>query len=149
MPIICVDGLVKRYPRPDDPAQSFAAVNGISLSIERGEVYGILGPNGAGKTTTLEMIEGLLDIDGGEALVDELDVRANPYAVKQVIGVQLQDNEYFDHLSLVELLNLFAGLYGQTDFDALELLRLVDLEDKAKAKPAGLSGGQRQRFSIA
>jgi len=149
MPIIEVRGLVKRYPLPNDPPQSFAAVDDIDFVIEPGEIYGILGPNGAGKTTTLEMIEGLLDIDAGEVLVDGIDVRADPHAVKRIIGVQLQANEYFDHLSLVELLKLFGGLYSRADIDPLDLLRLVHLEDKAKAKPASLSGGQQQRFSVA
>jgi len=149
MPIIEVRGLVKRYPLPNDPSRSFAAVDDIDLVIEPGEIYGILGPNGAGKTTTLEMIEGLLDIDAGEVLVDGIDVRVDPHAVKGIIGVQLQANEYFDHLSLAELLKLFGGLYSRSDTDPLELLRLVDLEDKVKAKPASLSGGQQQRFSIA
>ncbi|MCB1692877.1 MAG: ABC transporter ATP-binding protein, partial [Pseudomonadales bacterium] len=149
MPIIEVRDLVKRYPLPEKPSEQFTAVDAINFSIESGEVYGILGPNGAGKTTTLEMIEGLLDIDGGSVTVDGLDVRADPYAVKRIIGVQLQANEYFDHLSLVELLDLFEGLYGARVRKPEELLALVDLQDKAKAKPPNLSGGQQQRFSIA
>ena len=103
MPIIEVCDLQKQYPLPDDKSQKFFAVNGVSLSIEQGEVFGILGPNGAGKTTTLEMIEGLNDIDGGEALIDGISVRTNPYRVKERIGVQLQANEYFDNVSLEEL----------------------------------------------
>lgn len=149
MPIINVNNLVKRYPRPDKPPETFAAVDGISFTIAEGEIYGILGPNGAGKTTTLEMIEGLIDIDGGEAIVDGINVRTDPYDVKRIIGVQLQANEYFDHLSLLELLDLFAGLYGANDVDPMALLDLVDLTEKARAKPPNLSGGQRQRFSIA
>ena len=78
----------------------FAAVDCISLSIEAGEIFGILGLNGAGKTTTLEMLEGLNDIDEGEAYIDGIDVRKHPYDVKKIIGVQLQANEYFDHLCL-------------------------------------------------
>lgn len=149
MPIISASGLVKRYPLADDSTRSFAAVDSIDLAIREGEVFGILGPNGAGKTTTLEMLEGLSDIDDGHVTIDGLDVRKDPYAVKQIIGVQLQANEYFDHLNLRELLRLFAGLYGHSGFDPDALLSQVDLEDKAKAKPANLSGGQQQRFSIA
>ena len=149
MPIIEAQNLVKYYPKPDEPGTQFAAVNGVSLGIEAGEIYGILGPNGAGKTTTLEMLEGLTDIDGGVALVDGVDVTVDPYRVKRVIGVQLQANEYFDHLSLVELLDLFAGLYHPRMTNPAELLELVNLEEKAQAKPASLSGGQLQRFSIA
>lgn len=148
MPIIAIENLCKRYPLPDDRKASFLAVDGVSLSIEEGEIFGILGPNGAGKTTTLEMLEGLNDIDGGSACIDGIDVQSEPYRIKQIIGVQLQANEYFDNLSLVELLVLFGNLYGK-EVDALGLLDRVDLRDKAQAKPDKLSGGQKQRFSIA
>ncbi|CAE7163466.1 nodI [Symbiodinium microadriaticum] len=148
MPIIEVSDLAKQYPLPDSKSEKFYAVNGVSLQIEAGEVFGILGPNGAGKTTTLEMLEGLNDIDGGEATIDGINVDKNPYKVKEIIGVQLQANEYFDNVSLEELLTLFGALYNRT-IDPLSLLRKVQLEEKAKAKPANLSGGQKQRFSIA
>ena len=128
--------------------RTFAAVDGISLSIDRGEIFGILGPNGAGKTTTLEMLEGLTDIDSGSALIDDIDVQSNPYKVKEIIGVQLQANEYFDNLTISELLVLFGNLYSK-NIDPEELLRKVNLVDKAEAKPDNLSGGQKQRFSIA
>ena len=146
MPIVEVSNLAKKYPRPDKKNEFFYAVDGVSLSINKGQIYGILGPNGAGKTTTLEMIEGLTDIDSGQALVDGLDVATQPYQVKKNIGVQLQANEYFDHLSLRELLALFSHLYGRND-DPEELLGKVNLKEKANAKPANLSGGQKQRFS--
>ena len=94
------------------------------------------------------MIEGLTDIDGGYATVDGVDVSLDPYAVKQIIGVQLQSNEYFDSLSLEELLKLFGKLYGN-DINAEALLEKVDLVEKIHAKPEELSGGQKQRFSIA
>ena len=148
MAIIEVENLAKQYPLPDNKSEMFFAVDGISLNIEEGEIFGILGPNGAGKTTTLEMLEGLIDIDGGTAFIDGIDVKTNPYKVKEIIGVQLQANEYFDNVSLVELLTLFAALY-EREIDPLELLAKVHLLDKAKAKPESLSGGQNQRFSIA
>ncbi len=148
MPIIEVSDLAKQYPLPDNKSEKFFAVNGVSLQIEAGEIFGILGPNGAGKTTTLEMLEGLNDIDGGEAFIDGVSVSSDPYKVKEVIGVQLQANEYFDNVSLEELLALFGALYNR-DNDPISLLKKVQLEEKAKAKPANLSGGQKQRFSIA
>jgi ABC-2 type transport system ATP-binding protein len=148
MPIIEVENLAKKYPLPDNKAETFFAVDGISLKIETGEIFGILGPNGAGKTTTLEMLEGLNDIDGGTASIDGIDVAANPFKVKEIIGVQLQSSEYFDNVSLVELLILFGALYNR-EIDPEALLGKVHLLDKAKAKPANLSGGQKQRFSIA
>ena len=148
MPIIEVTDLQKQYPLPGNKSEKFYAVNGVSLAIAQGEIFGILGPNGAGKTTTLEMLEGLIDIDGGVATIDGINVTKNPYKVKQVIGVQLQANEYFDNINLEELLSLFAALYNST-IDPMTLLAKVQLEEKARAKPASLSGGQKQRFSIA
>ena len=148
MAIVEAQKLVKRYPKPGSKSEHFLAVNGVSLAIDAGEVFGILGPNGAGKTTTLEMIEGLTDIDSGEAFVDSINVSKNPNKVKEQIGVQLQANEYFDHLTLSDLLTLFSRLF-QRDENPNDLLARVDLEEKAEAKPATLSGGQKQRFSIA
>lgn len=126
----------------------FAAVKGVSFEVKRGEVFGILGPNGAGKTTTLEMIEGLKDIDGGKVIVNKVDVKKDPYMVKEMIGVQLQSSTFFDKLNLIEILKLFGDLYGQKK-DPYELLEEVDLTEKAKTYVKSLSGGQRQRFSIA
>lgn len=148
MNIIEVSNLYKSYPQPGNKKESFNAVDGITFNIKVGEVYGILGPNGAGKTTTLEMLEGLNDIDSGSALIDGLDVSSNAFKVKEIIGVQLQANEYFDRLDLTELLILFGKLYSQ-EIDSAGLLKKVDLLDKSKAKPEELSGGQKQRFSIA
>ena len=148
MTIISASNLVKTYKDPDKPSKLFNAVDGISLAIDSGEIYGILGPNGAGKTTTLEMLEGLKDIDEGSAYINSINVQDYPYKVKQIIGVQLQANEYFDNMSLYELLNLFSALYNIKN-DPIELLKKVNLEDKAKAAANELSGGQKQRFSIA
>ena len=147
MSILNVKDLKKSYINPDTK-EKFNAVDGISFEIETTQIYGILGPNGAGKTTTLEMIEGLTDIDGGFACVSGLDVAENPYKVKEIIGVQLQSNEYFDSLSLKELLILFGKLY-KNNVNVNDLLKSVDLLDKVNAKPEELSGGQKQRFSIA
>ena len=129
-------------------ADGFEAVKGVSFSVHKGEVFGILGPNGAGKTTTLEMIETLRSITAGSVTLDGLDVQRDPYAIKERIGIQLQSSAFFPNLKLVELLNLFNDLYAETT-DPMELLREVDLVDKAGALSKELSGGQRQRFSIA
>ena len=147
MNILEVRGLEKSYPDPESD-KNLKAVDGISFILEEVQIYGILGPNGAGKTTTLEMIEGLTDIDEGYATVNGINVADNPYAVKEIIGVQLQSNEYFDSLSLNELLVLFGKLY-QNNVDPKDLLNKVDLLEKINSKPEELSGGQKQRFSIA
>jgi ABC-2 type transport system ATP-binding protein len=129
-------------------ADGFEAVKGVSFSVQKGEVFGILGPNGAGKTTTLEMIESLRSITSGSVTLDGLDVEKSPYEIKERIGIQLQSSAFFPNLKLVELLNLFNDLYAETT-DPMELLREVDLVDKAHSLSKELSGGQRQRFSIA
>src|SRR6478609_6383606 len=89
------------------------AVNSISFSVSKGEIFGILGPNGAGKTTTLEMIETIRAIDGGQAIVDGLDVAEHPQAVKRIIGVQPQSPAFMDKVKLTEQLEQMAAAYGQ------------------------------------
>jgi ABC-2 type transport system ATP-binding protein len=137
-----VNNLRKQYE------DGFEAVKGVSFSVNKGEVFGILGPNGAGKTTTLEMIEGLRSITAGSVALDGLNVQTHPYEVKERIGIQLQSTAFFPNLQLIELLRLFNDLYAEAS-DPMELLREVDLEDKAHSRAKELSGGQRQRFSIA
>jgi ABC-2 type transport system ATP-binding protein len=139
--IITVTNLKKVYG-------DFTAVDSINFVVHQGETFGILGPNGAGKTTTLEMMEGLKGISTGTVTLDSMDVKTHTRQVKSVIGVQLQASSFFDGLNLKELIETFASLYGQTA-DAMELLREVQLEEKAKSKVKELSGGQKQRLSIA
>lgn len=140
-PIITVSNLVKRY-------NDFEAVKGISFSVNEGEIFGLLGPNGAGKTTTLEIIETLREKTSGEVVVAGLNVDTDSNEIKKIIGVQLQAAGYYPSLTLVELLRMFGGLYN-VEVDTMSMLRIVGLEDKAKAKFKELSGGQKQRFSIA
>ncbi|HEC66737.1 MAG TPA: ABC transporter ATP-binding protein [bacterium] len=124
------------------------AVDGISFSVAENEIFGILGPNGAGKTTTFEMIEGLRKADSGSIEVAGINSQKHPKKVKEVIGVQLQSSEMFDHLSLFELVNLYGRFYKR-EVDAIELLDRVNLEDKKDSEAQQLSGGQKQRLSIA
>ena len=139
--IISVDNLVKNYG-------SFQAVKGISFEVYEHEIFGLLGPNGAGKSTTLEIIETLRPKTNGRIIVDGIDLDKNPQEIKKIIGVQLQTSGFYPGLNLIELIDLFAGLYNRK-VDAMELLDMVNLRDKAKAKVKELSGGQKQRFSIA
>jgi ABC-2 type transport system ATP-binding protein len=139
--IISVKDLVKKYG-------TFEAVKGISFEVYEGEIFGLLGPNGAGKSTTLEIIETLRQKTAGEVWVNGFNLDKEPGNIKQVIGVQLQTSGFYPGLNLVELIDLFAGLYNQK-INAHELLQRVNLEDKAKNKYKDLSGGQKQRFSIA
>lgn len=126
----------------------FQALRGVSFEVHTGEVFGILGPNGAGKTTTLEIIEGIRKQTSGSVVVLGLDNMDSSHAIKRRIGVQLQSSEYLPALTLVELLTLFASIYG-TKKDPMQLLGFVGLQEKAKERVKNLSGGQKQRFTIA
>ena len=139
-PVIVVENLVKRYG-------DLTAVNNISFTVEKGEIFGLLGENGAGKTTTLEIIEGLRKPTSGKIELLGLDVALETAAMKQKIGVQLQSSSYYHYLTLKEMLELFASFY-QKRVDADQLLEMVHLKEKAKSFVTQLSGGQRQRFSI-
>ena len=139
--ILAVNNLCKKYGE-------LIAVDRVSFSVNRQEIFGILGPNGAGKTSTLEMIETLRPIDGGTVILDGLDIRKHSRQIQQRIGVQLQSASFFEKLSLAELLLLFGELYGRI-VDPRHLLSEVDLQDRGQAQVRELSGGQQQRFSIA
>jgi len=139
--IIEVKNLVKNYG-------TFQAVKGISFDVYEGEIFGLLGPNGAGKSTTLEIIETLREKTSGEILVNGLNLDKEPEEIKKIIGVQLQTSGYYPNLNLVELIELFSGLYNEP-VNAIELLEKVNLKDKAASKVKELSGGQKQRFSVA
>lgn len=140
-PIIKVKDLTKKYG-------STEVVKGISFDVNKGEIFGILGPNGAGKTTTLEMLETLRPIDSGRATLNGIDVQKDSTDIKKLIGVQPQTPSFEEKTKLVEIIDFFASTYGEK-VDAMELLRSVQLDDKASSYPEQLSGGQRQRFSIA
>jgi ABC-2 type transport system ATP-binding protein len=144
-PIIQVQDLVIAY-------KDLRAVDGLSLSVQRGEIFGLLGPNGAGKTSTLASIEGLRRPDAGSVRVDGHDIsRRAPAAVKRLIGVQLQSAAMFSELRLTELLELYAALY-EIFLSKAQILGLLDrfgLAQKAGARAEQLSGGQQQRLSLA
>lgn len=123
------------------------AVDGVSFSVKKGEIFGILGPNGAGKTTTLEMMETLRPIDSGSVTIDGMDVSKNPNKIKYLIGVQPQSPAFQDKTKLTEVIEMFAAAYGEK-VDVMEFLRDVDLEEKANNYVEDLSGGQKQRLSI-
>ncbi len=127
---------------------STRAVDDVSLSINRGEIFGILGPNGAGKTTTVECIGGLRKADSGQISVLGLDIRAGAGELRERVGIQLQTSELPDKLYVGEALELFASFYPNSR-EPDELLHLLGLEEKRDTRYVNLSGGQRQRLSIA
>src|SRR3954462_4376715 len=102
--IIQVTDLHKKYGE-------FHAVKGISFDVYEGEIFGLLGPNGAGKSTTLEIIETLRDKTSGTVVVDGFDLDKNPDSIKKIIGVQLQTSGFYPGLNLLQLINMFSGLY--------------------------------------
>ena len=140
-PAVRCEHLKKRY-------SDVVAVDGLSLTVERGECFGLLGPNGAGKTTTIEILEGLLTPDAGD--VDVLGLRWADHQgeLRQRLGIQLQETQLGDKLTVEETLRLFRSFYtrGRT-ID--ELIGIVELESKRTSRVGKLSGGQKQRLSFA
>jgi ABC-2 type transport system ATP-binding protein len=139
---IVANDLRKRYG-------DVTAVDGVSLTVEEGEFFGILGPNGAGKTTTLEIIEGLRQADGGEISLFGQSPWPRDPALLPRIGVQLQGTAFFERLTAREQLRTFGSLYGVPGRKADAMLETVGLTDKADTQVEKLSGGQTQRLSIA
>lgn len=126
------------------------AVDGISLGVREGEIFGMLGPNGAGKSTTIEMIEGLRTPDSGTITVLGLRQPRDARAIKMRIGIQLQTTALYPRLTVTEILDLFHTFYpGRKTLSTDALIELVDLGEKRTTRSKDLSGGQRQRLSVA
>ena len=140
MALSCV-GVKKRYG-------SVTAVDGLDLKVLRGECFGLLGPNGAGKTTTIEILEGLLHADEGEVTVLDQQWERNAAALRQRLGIQLQETQLADKLTVEETLRLFRSFYAHGP-SVDELLDTVELKPKRAAWVSKLSGGQKQRLSVA
>jgi len=134
-------GLVKRYG-------DLTAVDGLDLEVRRGECFGLLGPNGAGKTTTVEIFEGLLAQSAGSVEVLGQTWKRDNRALRQQLGIQLQETELTGELSVMETLTLFRSFYAR-GIDPQQAMALVRLEEKADVWVRKLSGGQRQRLSLA
>jgi ABC-2 type transport system ATP-binding protein len=141
--IRCSD-LKKTYPgRP--PVE---AVRGIDLEVHAGECFGVLGPNGAGKTSTIEMIEGLLPVTSGQIEVFGLAWGKHDDAIRQRIGISLQETRLSEKLSVRETITLFRSFYRRGR-QPEEVMRMVSLETKERAWVRTLSGGQKQRLAVA
>jgi len=138
---IRVRGLHKRYG-------DTIAVKALDLEVRRGECFGLLGPNGAGKTTTIEILEGLTPRDAGEVEVLGMTWEREGDRIRARLGVQLQESEFPDRATVIELARLFRSFYPKGR-DPDELIRIVQLEEKRDTQVRNLSGGQRQRLSVA
>ena len=140
-PPLRVRGLRKAYA-------DVVAVNGLDLEIAPGECFGLLGPNGAGKTTTIEICEGLLQADEGEVSVLGMSWDRDERALRERLGIQLQETQLSEKLTVLETLRLFRSFYRKgTDVD--QVIRRVQLEEKRNARVGKLSGGQKQRLALA
>ncbi|MEU3505696.1 ABC transporter ATP-binding protein [Streptomyces hundungensis] len=141
MAIIEVTSLRKAYGRKP-------AVDGVSFTVEEGEIFGILGPNGAGKTTTVECVEGLRVPDAGTVRVAGHDPVADHDRVTRILGAQLQESELQPKLTVREALELYSAFYPDPA-DWRPLAERLGLAPKLTTRFAKLSGGQKQRLSIA
>jgi ABC-2 type transport system ATP-binding protein len=124
------------------------AVDGLDLSVARGECFGLLGPNGAGKTTTIEILEGLTTPDSGDVEILGLTWRKNERELRERIGISLQETQLTEKLTVFETLRLFRSFY-RDGADPEDLLRDLSLDEKHDARVGKLSGGQRQRLAVA
>lgn len=141
--IRCV-GLRKVYPGKP-PVE---AVRGVDLEVREGECFGVLGPNGAGKTTTIEILEGLMEPTSGDVEVLGMRWSQHARAIREQIGISLQETKFSDKLTVRETLTLFRSFY-QSGLSPDEAIGRVSLEDKADVWIKNLSGGQKQRLAVA
>jgi len=134
-------GLVKRFT-------DVTAVNGLDLEVFTGECFGLLGPNGAGKTTTVEILEGLTVTDEGTVELLGQHWNADDQALRERIGVQLQETQLAEKVTVVETLRLFRSFYKR-GHSVEEVIRTVGLDEKRNSRVGKLSGGQKQRLAVA
>ena len=140
-PSLLLRGLRKVYA-------DVVAVDGIDLEVARGECFGLLGPNGAGKTTTIEICEGLTTPDAGTVQLLGLDWSSGANALRQRIGIQLQETQFPDKLTVEETIRLFRSFFNR-GISIEESIKTAQLEEKRKSRVGGLSGGQKQRLAMA
>ncbi len=140
-PALRVKGLRKAY---DD----VVAVDGLDLQVDAGECFGLLGPNGAGKTTTMEICEGLLSSDSGSVEVLGRRWESDARDLRELLGIQLQDTQLSEKLTVDETLTLFQSFYRDAR-DVSEVVDKVELGEKRYSRVGSLSGGQKQRLAVA
>jgi ABC-2 type transport system ATP-binding protein len=143
-PAIRCTNLFKRY----DGRPPVEAVRGLHLTVESSECFGLLGPNGAGKTTTIEILEGLSRATSGEVEVFGMRWGRDDVAIKERLGISLQETRLSEKLQVRETVTLFRSFYRR-GLEPDEVIRRVSLEEKATSRVGKLSGGQRQRLAVA
>lgn len=147
MKAITAEGLSKVYEG------GITAVDGIGLSLDKGEIFGFLGPNGAGKTTTIKLLCGMLAPSGGTCRVLGIDPAKDPGPLHQAAGVVTEHAQMYDHMTALENLQFYGALFGMGRSECIEraraLLRRLDLADAAERRLAAYSTGMRQRLSLA
>jgi ABC-2 type transport system ATP-binding protein len=141
MPALSITSLHKRFG-------DVVAVNGIDLEVRHGECFGLLGPNGAGKTTTIEICEGLTEPDEGDVRVLGQAWKENARALRQRLGIQLQETQLAEKLTVEETIRLFRSFYDR-GLPVNRLVDMVQLDEKRGARVGTLSGGQKQRLALA
>lgn len=144
--MIQVEDLVKKYG-------PLRAVDGLSFTVERGELFGLLGPNGAGKTTTISILATLLPNDGGRATIGGFDVSSEATDVRRLIGIVPQEIALYTDLSARDNLKFWGRLYGLSgkalDHRVAELLEMIELTEQAGQKVSAYSGGMKRRLNLA
>jgi ABC-2 type transport system ATP-binding protein len=140
-PSLLLRGLRKAYA-------DVIAVDGLDLEVARGECFGLLGPNGAGKTTTIEICEGLTEPDSGAVELLGLTWRTGVNELRQRIGIQLQETQFPDKLTVQETIRLFRSFFHR-GLSVDESIKTAQLEEKRTSRVGGLSGGQKQRLAMA
>lgn len=151
MQMVIADNLVKTFPTPEGGDKR--AVDGLSFTVNQGEIYGLLGPNGAGKTTTLRLLSGLMRPTSGSARIAGFDVAQHPDEVKRVLGFLTANTGLYQRLTARELLIYFAEMHRmeppRASRRAEELIRWLGMGEFADLRCGALSTGQKQRVNIA
>ena len=140
-PALFIQGLRKSFA-------DVVAVDGLDLQVSRGQCFGLLGPNGAGKTTTIEICEGLTTPDEGTVQLLGLDWRNHANELRQRIGIQLQETQFPEKLTVEEVIAMFSSFF-EAGLSVDESIVSAQLEEKRKSRVGGLSGGQKQRLAMA